>query len=96
MENKLDKHWNRFIHMLTQASAEDDLDELLQMLLTADERESIVTRLHILQKLLEKESSQRAISQQLGVGIATVTRGSNELKKHSPHQINKLKRYLLD
>lgn len=56
---------------------------LLGMLLTADERDALIARANIFHQLLQGELSQRQISQMLGVGIATITRGSNELKSMS-------------
>ncbi|HAO59099.1 MAG TPA: transcriptional regulator, partial [Psychrobacter sp.] len=40
--------------------------------------------------LLQQGVTQRAISQQLGVGIATVSRGAKALQRHEDDAINKL------
>ena len=53
--------------------------EQLAALLTPNELDAISTRLEIA-RLLQTGISQRQIAKQLGVGIATVTRGSRELK----------------
>lgn len=49
-------------------------------LFTEQELEEIPTRVQIV-KMLRKGIPQQKIAEKLGVGIATVTRGSNEIKK---------------
>lgn len=55
------------------------MTEMLEALLTPGELQNIATRLEIAH-LLKSGMTQRDIAKQLGVGIATVTRGSRELK----------------
>ncbi|HAS8133903.1 TPA: trp operon repressor, partial [Vibrio vulnificus] len=69
-------------------------DMLLTMLMTPDEREALVSRVNIVRELLKGELSQRQISQMLGVGIATITRGSNELKLKSDEDKARLNQLL--
>lgn len=69
-------------HLLT-AHTPDSLEQLLNNLLTPSEMAEISKRLQIF-KLLEAGLPQRQIAEQLGVGIATVTRGSRALKQQSP------------
>jgi len=52
----------------------------LRAILTPQELEAIPKRLEIV-KMLKQGVSQREIADKLGLGIATVTRGSRELKK---------------
>ncbi len=52
----------------------------LEGILTLKELEEIPTRLQIV-KLLKQGVSQHEIAEQLGIGIATVTRGSKEIQK---------------
>lgn len=54
----------------------------LEGLLTPYEQQELINRLQIFE-LLSKGLSQRQVAQQLGVGIATVTRGSRALKAGS-------------
>lgn len=65
-------------HLLT---AEDSgrMEQILRSLLTPSELSEISKRLQIF-KLLEQGMPQRQIAEKLGVGIATVTRGSRALK----------------
>ncbi|MGB2181656.1 MAG: Trp family transcriptional regulator, partial [Pseudomonadales bacterium] len=58
--------------------------EALEALLTPYEQEEVIHRLQIF-TLLTKGLSQREIAKQLGVGIATVTRGSKALQAGKFH-----------
>ncbi len=78
--------WQQLMNIVRKAVETDQHDMLLTMMLTPDEREALIARANIFNELLKGDISQRHISQMLGVGIATVTRGSNELKNHSDEQ----------
>jgi TrpR family trp operon transcriptional repressor len=54
----------------------------LEGLLTPYEQQELINRLQIFE-LLSQGVSQRQVAQQLGVGIATVTRGSRALQAGS-------------
>ncbi|RJX70420.1 trp operon repressor [Vibrio sinensis] len=77
------KDWQQVLNLIKQSIDSDQHEMLLTMLLTPDEREALVARVNIFHELLKGDLSQRQISQMLGVGIATITRGSNELKSKS-------------
>lgn len=66
-------------HLLSAESPEE-LDLRLEQLLTPTEYDEVVKRLQIF-RMLENGTPQRQIAQQLGVGIATVSRGARALKK---------------
>ncbi|PSW18924.1 trp operon repressor [Photobacterium sanctipauli] len=74
--------WQQVVDILRQAASEEKDDTMLRLLLTPDERTVLLSRVNILHELLNGERSQRKISELLGVGVATITRGSNELKHH--------------
>lgn len=73
--------WQDVLDLIRRASETGHEAELLKMLLTQDERNALIARVNIVNELLKGEMSQRQLSQMLGVGIATITRGSNELKQ---------------
>lgn len=75
--------WQQILDLIKTSSESNQHEMLLTMLLTPDERESLIARVNICRELLKGELSQRQISQMLGVGVATITRGSNELKSKS-------------
>ncbi|MGR5135610.1 trp operon repressor [Vibrio jasicida] len=88
------KDWQQIVELIRSSVDNQQHEMLLTMLMTPDERESLTARVNILNELLKGELSQRQISQMLGVGIATITRGSNELKSKSGVDKDKLKTLL--
>lgn len=68
------------IDFFRQAESDDMLEKRLIALLTTNEINEMKHRLQIF-TLLEQGIPQREIAKQLGVGIATVTRGSRALKE---------------
>ncbi|MCD8507232.1 trp operon repressor [Candidatus Woesebacteria bacterium] len=69
-----------FIKQLRLYDDESSLRSFLEAILTPKELEEIPKRLQIV-KMLKQGIPQREISENLGVGIATVTRGSKEVNK---------------
>ena len=65
-------------HLLDQKTAEQ-MEEALKDLLTSSELLEVANRLQIFD-MLQQGVPQRQIAEKLGVGIATVTRGSNAMK----------------
>ncbi|WED22284.1 trp operon repressor [Vibrio sp. JC009] len=78
--------WQQLLDLVKHATEKGQHEMLLTMLMTPDERDALVTRVNILNELLKGDVSQRQLSQMLGVGVATITRGSNELKGHSEEE----------
>jgi TrpR family trp operon transcriptional repressor len=65
--------------LITSLKTCNEAEELLGALLTPDELHTLAERWHIITLLLSGKT-QREVQKQLGVGIATVTRGAKELK----------------
>lgn len=68
------------VQFLTEVDDKLVLEKRLKVLLTPNEISEMVSRLKII-ALLDEGVPQRDIAKQLGVGIATVTRGSRALKE---------------
>lgn len=73
------KYINHLVNYLMAQQSPEAMEEALHDLLTQNELVDVAKRLQIL-KMLEENITQRQIVEELGVGIATVTRGSNVLK----------------
>jgi Trp operon repressor len=59
------------------------MSEIFSNMLTPQEREELAMRLQVFKRLIEGEN-QRSIAKNLGISIATVTRGNKELKYGKP------------
>lgn len=71
---------NELIEMLLKVKTKEEMEDFLLGILTPKEREEIPMRLKIV-KMLRSGITQHEIAESLGVGVATVTRGSRELHK---------------
>lgn len=69
-----------FIVLIHATQDKQLLEDLLIGITTAQEREAIAQRIEIVKRLITGEP-QAKIAKELGVGIATVTRGSKELSQ---------------
>jgi len=79
-------NWQQLVDLVKTAVEKDQHELLLTMMMTPDERDALVARINIFCELMKGEMSQRQVSQMLGVGVATITRGSNELKAKSEQE----------
>ncbi|WP_345336615.1 trp operon repressor [Ferrimonas pelagia] len=79
----MDPRWNNLLALIANENSAENLDGLLSMLLSHDERHAVAGRLAVFKALLQGEMSQRQMSVELGVSIATITRASNNLKSMS-------------
>lgn len=77
--NTEEQHLQELIRYLLQFDSPDRLRAVLEGLLTPSELHAISQRLQIT-RLLKAGMSQREVAKTLGVGIATVTRGSRALQ----------------
>ena len=78
--NTPDPHTEELLDTLLEAKDPQALLTVLQSLLTPAELNEIPRRLQILKRLKAGEP-QRRIAEDLGVGIATVSRGARALKR---------------
>ncbi|MEJ2041866.1 MAG: Trp family transcriptional regulator [Reinekea sp.] len=70
---------NELLDYLLAANDRKSMAHCLEQLLTPTEYDEIIKRLQIF-RMLEAGVPQRKIAEQLGVGIATVSRGARALK----------------
>ena len=74
------KYLNQLADTFLKFESRKEVTDFLEGILTPQELIEIPQRLEIV-RLLKQGVTQRKIADDLGVGIATVTRGSRELKK---------------
>ena len=75
-----DLHTKLFKTLAQVKGSTKDIEKIHRILLTKAEIDDISLRLEIL-RLLKEGQTQRSIAKSLGVGIATVTRGSRQLQQ---------------
>ena len=90
------KQWQQTVEILHQAFNDGYSIDILKLIMTADERDALITRVKIIHSLLDGSINQRQLKEQLGIGIATVTRGSNSLKEATPEFKKWLEKTLLN
>ncbi len=74
------KKLEELVEKLLEIRTKKEMRDFLQGILTPKELFELPNRLQIV-KMLKKGISQHEIAEKLGVGVATVTRGSREIKK---------------
>lgn len=74
------KHISHLVNHLLSRNSPEEMERALKDLLTNSELIEVAKRLKIIE-MLEQGIPQRQIADKLGVGIATVTRGSKALQK---------------
>lgn len=93
--DKFKEGWKQFIQLCQSTEDDKSLSTLFDLLLTPEEKESIAMRCLIVRELLEQKRTQRDIAKNLGVSIAKITRGSNEIKRMKEQFIQYLKARLV-
>jgi TrpR family trp operon transcriptional repressor len=79
----MNTHINQqLLNLLCDITDVDEMRAAIEMILTDNEQQEVDKRLKIF-NALEDKVAQREISAQLGVGIATVTRGSKAMQTDS-------------
>lgn len=73
------KYDQEVINLLSKITDTDEMAAVLTNMLTPQEREELALRLQIFKGLISGES-QRELAKRLNVSLATVSRGSRELK----------------
>lgn len=79
-KREVNKELDEFVQMLLKMNRKDKMIDFLEGVLTPKELLEIPNRLAIV-KMLKRGISQHDVAGKLGVGIATVSRGSRELQK---------------
>ncbi|MBI5613447.1 helix-turn-helix domain-containing protein [Candidatus Gottesmanbacteria bacterium] len=83
---KKDGWRNELIDVLLAIKNRQELSTFLDGILTPGEIVEIARRLQIV-KMLKRGVAQHEIAEKLGVGVATVTRGSKEIQKGRFEQV---------
>ena len=73
--------YHSLLSHLANCTDSAEIEKLLSALLTNKEQHDIANRIRIFD-LLDRGITQRDISEQLGVGIATVSRGARAMHSH--------------
>lgn len=81
--------------LLSQLSKSEEFKVLLPLLLSPEELAAMQSRIIVYKELLLAEKSQREIAKVHNISIATITRGSNNLKSMSAKEKRTLETLLI-
>lgn len=84
VQDKTKSGWQGFLEMCSQIDSPEDFNQIFDLFLTIEERETLASRFWIVKSLLQGELTQREIAEKFHVSIAQITRGSNAMKIISP------------
>lgn len=76
----MNKQFDDLVSVLVSINSKEKMTNLLEGILTPKELLEVPMRLQIV-RMLKKGIPQHQIAKELGIGIATVTRGSKEIQK---------------
>jgi TrpR family trp operon transcriptional repressor len=81
MKNRLkDEGWQGILELCSKVKKVQDLDRLLRLFLTEEERRALAARFLIVAELVKGKQTQREIAISRKTSIGQITRGSNALK----------------
>lgn len=80
MDKQFEQGWADFLKLCTECKSTKELKELFDLFFTFEERRDIAMRYWIIKELLFGAKTQRELSEDLGISISKITRGSNALK----------------
>jgi len=86
--------WKMFLDLCLKTKNASRLEEVLNLVLTIEEKEHLSSRMQIIKALLSEKLSQREISEEIKVSISQITRGSNALKIISDDLLKFLENYV--
>ena len=78
------KGWQDFLKLCSKIDSPTELEDVLNLFLTIEEKETLASRYFIIKELIEGNLTQREIADTCKVSIAQITRCSNALKIISP------------
>lgn len=84
VHNITKRGWRDFLKLCSKIHSEEDFNQLFDLFLTIEEKETLASRYLIIKSLLEGNITQRDIADTYKTSIAQITRGSNALKIISP------------
>lgn len=84
-----------FTKLLAEVAGAEELAALIPLLLSVEEINAINGRILVYKALLRAEKSQREIAKEHNISVATITRGSNNLKLMSPAEKKLLQTLLI-
>lgn len=72
--------WRGFLKLCSTIKSPEVFEQLFNLFLTIEEKETLASRFLIIKALLEGILTQREIAEKYKVSIAQITRGSNAIK----------------